>query len=303
MARASEGRVQQSTPPDAGRFIEVLGPAVHQAAAIAHAMEGRARNRPKWGEASDVKAALTLADCAAQEAVLVPLLANFPEVCLAAEEDTPSVAAFPQQGPARVVVDPIDGTLRSYLEQRGPYACMVGLCVADRFEAGIVALPREGLILDGRRGAGARCTRSRGTARPWRARATGPRVLVSYNMPDAVLQQLQQAGYEVAFGCGGAISVAPLIPGVRAGLRLATTNPEGVSIRGRVGLCIARAAGALVTTASGAAFPEEVTTPAPILVVAAERQDLGPLQEAVRGLAGATSAGSQAPRHPPGASR
>jgi len=294
---------QPGVAPRPERFIEVLGPAVHQAAAIAHAMEGRARNRPKWGEASDVKAALTLADCAAQEAVLVSLLAHFPEVCLAAEEDTPSAAAFPATGPARVVVDPIDGTLHSYLEQRGPYACMVGLCVAGRFEAGIVALPREGLFLDGRRGAGARRTRPRGTARPWRAQATGARVLVSYNMPGSVVQKLQRAGYEVAFGCGGAISVAPLIPGVRAGLRLANTNPEGVSIRGRVGLCIARAAGALVTTESGAAFPEEVTAPAPILVVAAEQQDVALLQEAVHGVLETTSAGSRVPRPPPGGSR
>ena len=54
-------------------FIGALAPALRQAASIARALEGRVANRPKRGEASAVKAALTVADTAAQEALLVPL--------------------------------------------------------------------------------------------------------------------------------------------------------------------------------------------------------------------------------------
>ena len=34
-------------------------------------------------------------------------------------------------------------------------------------------------------------------------------------------RHLQERGFEVVFGCGGAVSVAPLIPGIRAGARYA----------------------------------------------------------------------------------
>ncbi len=58
-------------------FVRVLAPAMAQAAAIASALQGRVPNVPKPGAKSAVKAALTIADTAAQEALLVPLLANF----------------------------------------------------------------------------------------------------------------------------------------------------------------------------------------------------------------------------------
>jgi len=67
-------------------FVEDLRPAVRQAAAIARALEGRVPNRPKVGEDSAVKAALTVADTACQEALLVPLLRHLSDVQLEAEE-------------------------------------------------------------------------------------------------------------------------------------------------------------------------------------------------------------------------
>lgn len=268
--------------PAPERFVEVLGPAVRQAAAIARALEGRVRNRPKIGEATDVKQALTLADTASQEAVLVPLLEHFPGVALSAEEDTPSVASFPAESRARVVVDPIDGTLHSYLEERGPYACMVGLAIDGIYEAALVGLPREGLFFDGVRGGAARRVRPGGAARPWRAEATGPRVIVSHEMPDEILERLRERGFEVAFGCGGAISVAPLVPGVRAGLRLARPGAS-ISVRGRIGAVIARAAGAHVLSAEGADFPETLESPDGVLIVAAEWDDAVALCEVLRG--------------------
>ena len=90
---ASGDNVQELPDPEA--FVEALAPALREAASIARSMEGRVANRPKRGETSAVKAALTVADTASQEAILVPLLARFPQVCIAAEEDTPTARRFP----------------------------------------------------------------------------------------------------------------------------------------------------------------------------------------------------------------
>jgi fructose-1,6-bisphosphatase/inositol monophosphatase family enzyme len=262
------------------RFVELLMPAVLEAAKIARALEGRVANRPKSGEVTAVKAALTIADSAAQEAILAPLLEHFPEVGLRAEEDTPSVAEFAKGKRTLVVVDPIDGTLRFYLECNGPYSVMVGLCVDGRFEAALVALPREGLLFHAVRAGGAHMTRPLGEPRPLRAEPVGDRVLVSHDTPPAVQDRLRERGLQVMFGSGGAISVAPLIPGVRAGLRFSKA-PGGVSIRGRIGLLISREAGALMENERGESFPMLVDEFARALLISADDQDLDHLRHAM----------------------
>jgi len=263
-----------------GRFVELMTPAVRRAVVVARSLEGRVPNRPKQREGTPVKAALTDADSAAQEAILVPLLEHFPELGLRAEEDTPSVAKFPVRGKSVVVVDPIDSTLRSFLEGAGPYSIMVGLCVEGCFEAALVALPREGLLFDGVRGGGARMARARGEPRPRRAERTGSRVLVSHETPPAVRDRLRERGFEVVPGSGGAVSVAPLVPGVRAGLRLASSS-GGISIRCRIGLLIASEAGARIESEKGERFPSQVDEPAQAVLVAASEEDMGHLRYAL----------------------
>jgi len=270
-------------PSRAERFVELIGPAVRQAASIARALEGRVGNRPKWGEGDAAKAALTLADSAAQEAILVPLLEHFPDVALLAEEDTPSVACFPAEAAERVVIDPIDGTLRCYLEAAGPYAVMVGLAAAGRFEAAIVALPREGLYFDAVRGGAARRSRPGGPLRPLRAEPAAGRILVSTGLPEEVAHPLREAGCELAVGAGGAIAVAPLVPGVRAGLRIAR-GAEGVSVRGRIGALVARCAGATVEDERGEPFPEALDAPARALLVSADPETRDLLRRAAAAL-------------------
>ena len=262
-------------------FVRTLAPALQQAASIARSLEGRVSNRPKAGEATAVKAALTIADTASQEALLIPLLEHFPQVKLEAEEDTPSVSRFSESGDALVVIDPIDGTLRFYLEAKGPYAVMIGLVIGDRYEASLVALPREQLCFDAVRGRGAR-VRSRDAAvkAVTLGEPTGNRILVSHNLPTSAVERLRDLGYEVVAAAGGAISVAPLIPGVCAGLRLARENAEGVSIRGRIGALISAEAGALVTGATGP-FPSAIRTPAPALLIATNETTLAHLQDAL----------------------
>jgi len=255
-------------------FVEILLPAMGQAAAIARALEGRVWNQPKDGEDRAAKAALTIADSATQEALLVPLLAAFPDLRLEAEEDTPSAARFSGRGPARVVVDPIDGTLHSYLEGRGPYAVMTGLALEDRYEAALVALPREGLLLEAvRRGGARRWPSFQGPPEPVRLAGGGSRVLVSHEMPRAVLRRLADRGLEPQPACGGAIAVAPLLPGVRGGLRLATGGGS-ISVRGRIGLLIAREAGARACGESGRPFPADLDSAARALAVAGDDDTL-----------------------------
>jgi fructose-1,6-bisphosphatase/inositol monophosphatase family enzyme len=261
-------------------FLPLLAPAVRRAAQIARWLEGRVPNQPKLGEATAVKRALTAADTAAQEALLVPLLEHFPQVHLLAEEDTPSVEHFAEKGEATVVIDPIDGTLHSYLEGGGPYAVMIGLALGGQYQAGLVALPREELLLQAWRGAGASMARADHPPQEVRPEADGDLVLVSHGTPRPVIDSLTRRGLRVVSSCGGAVSVAPLIPGVRAGLRHAE-GEFGVSIRGRIGALIAAEAGALVRGASGASFPLDLDTPASTLLVAAQPEDLSLLDEAL----------------------
>lgn len=262
------------------RFVELLAPAIRRAAEITRALEGQVPNRPKRSEATPEKAALTEADSASQEAILVSLLEHFPSVGLRAEEDTPSVVEFPAKESPAVVLDPIDSTLRSYLEHAGPYSIMAGLCVDGRFDAALVALPREGLLFDGIRGGGARMTRPLGEPRPLCAQAVGARVLVSHETPAPVCDRLRERGFEVVFGSGGAISVAPLIPGVRAGLRLPHSSDD-ISIRGRIGLLISSEAGALMESEGGERFPSRIDQPAQALLLAADEQDMDHLRYAL----------------------
>lgn len=256
--------------PGPQEFIDDLLPAIRQAAAIARALEGRVANRPKSGEPTDVKAALTMADTAAQEALLVPLLARFARVRLAAEEDTPSVKRFTGECEALVVIDPIDGTLRSYLEAGGPYAVMAGLALEGRYRAALVALPREGWVFHAVAGAGAHAgpLATGGPTAPARARDDGRSLLVSHDLPEGVAEHLEARGYRLGRGCGGAVAVAPLLDGVCGGLRVPRPG-ETVSVRGRIGALVAREAGARLATGTGAPLPEHLDTPLDALAVAA----------------------------------
>ncbi len=270
------GSVVTEAGPDA--FVADLLPAVQEAAARARALEGHVANHPKAGEASDVKAALTEADTAVQEALLGALLPRFADVELEAEEDTPSVRRFSGARAARVVLDPIDGTLRSYLAGEGPYAVMIGLDLEDRFVGSLVGLPREGHLFYATAGGGA--FHVTGESGPVAARLEddGKDVLVSYALPAPVEAALRERGYRPRGACGGAIAVAPLLPGVVGGLRIPTPPP--VSPRGRIGLLVAREAGARVGLAEGPA-PSRLSEPMPHVAVAATDAVLADLQAAL----------------------
>lgn len=255
-------------------FVRLIEPGVREAASLARSLEGRVANVPKSHESTEAKQALTEADTRVQELLLAALRDVYPDVRLDAEEDTRAVGDFPDDAPASVIVDPIDGTLHSYLEGKGPYAVMIGLVDASRYAAGLVALPREGLLFAATRGCGALCARPGASLRGIRARADGRRVLVSNGTPKAAREYLRNAGYEVIPSCGGAVAVAPLIAGVRAGLRWSSSDGIGISVRGRIGALIAAEAGALLLAEDDEPFPLDVTTRAATLRVAAREDDL-----------------------------
>ncbi len=270
----------RSAGADPKAFVSLIVPAVRRAALLARSLEGQAVNDPKMDEATDVKQALTEADTAAQEILLTALCAHFPDVCLAAEEDTPTVSCFSSHADSQVIIDPVDGTLHSYLEASGPYAVIVGLTTANRYEAGIVALPREGILCAASRGAGALVGMPGRPMREVSACGDGDRVLVAHNTPPEVSSWLRERGMVVIPACGGAVSIAPLLPGVRAGLRWAG-GELGISIRGRAGVLIAREGRAVVCGAANAAFPQDSTSPANVLLVGAGDEDIALLDAAL----------------------
>jgi hypothetical protein len=262
-------------------FSAVMAPAVWRAARLARALEGRVPNQPKAGEVTAVKQALTVADPAAQEQVLEHLRIHYPDVSLAAEEDSASVDGFGTGSKAVVVIDPIDGTLHSYLEGGGPYAVIVGLAMDGLYTSGVVALPREGLLFRADAAGGAVLERASGAVRPAQITGEGRRILVSHGMPAKVSAWLVDHGYEVISSCGGAVAVAPLIPGVVGGVRYAS-GAGGVSIRGRVGVLISRAAGARVVGDGEQTFPADMDTPSHTLRIAGSDALIKVLGEALK---------------------
>ncbi len=266
---------------DIAEFARLMMPALVESAQLARSLEGRVSNNPKLDEATAVKQALTDADEATQEIILRALLEFYPDVHLAAEECTESIDLFPRESELQVIIDPIDGTLHSYLEASGPYAVIVGLVAKGQYHAGLIALPREGLYFEATRGAGARIHRPGRAAQPARLSREGNRILVAHNTPIGVTRWLQDRGCDVIPACGGAVAVAPLIPGVRAGLRWAA-GPLGISIRGRVGSLVSREGGALVCSAEQDSFPGDPDTPASTLLLGCSSDDIALLRSALR---------------------
>lgn len=277
-------------PDRSRRFVETLLPAFEQAAAIAAALQGRVSNRPKTSELNEVKAALTIADTAAQEAILVPLIDGFADCRLEAEEDTPSVERFRETDPRqRIVIDPVDGTFRFYLGGAGPYAIMAGWAVDAVYRAALVALPTESILFTAAAGNGARAAAlpipdgaltSRAIAVTADADARG--ILVSDTTPSEIQEALRAGGFEPRLASGGAISVAPLLTGVAAGLRFANDSSiQGISTRGRVGVLISREAGAELSTVEGGPFPESIDEPAGSLLVARDPMVAERVREAI----------------------
>ncbi len=267
-----------STTRLSGRtFVDALTIALWQTMAAVRWLEGRVANRPKLEEITPEKAALTDGDCVAQEILLVALRANFPDVELNVEEDTPSVRLFSgNRSDHTVVIDPIDGTLR-YLRRDGPYAVLVGLEREGRVEASLVGLPGSGVLVRAVRGEGAEIATFDGAFAPASLQQEGRELLVSYGLPEELRDRLEAQGHKLMVAAGGAIGVAPLLPEPAGALRL-TAQPNGLSRRAWVAALPTLEAGGRVEGLDGP-FPESYRPGIPGMIVARSQDAIASIRE------------------------
>ncbi len=234
-------------------FLEAMSLPVRQAGAAVRWLEGRVENFPKPGESSEAKAALTYGDCVSQEILLTALREHYPWVEVEAEEDTPTAIPFADnRSRQRVLIDPIDGTLR-YVQRDGIYAILLGLESEHGIEASIVGLPQEQLVIRAVRGCGVELAYAGEPFRSFDGSSisnTRPRVLVSHELPPGLWQALETDGFEVEKAAGGAIGVAPLLRNTVAAIRT-TTNPQGLSRRTWISTLATREIGGCVETGLG----------------------------------------------------
>jgi len=270
----------QRAPLELARdFIQALTLPVWQAASVVRWLEGRVENLPKPHEATPVKAALTYGDCVSQEILLTALRAHFPWMSIDAEEDTPTARAFAgNTSEYRVVIDPIDGTLR-YLQRDGLYAILVGLEREGQVEAALVSIPQLDLVLRAVRGAGAEIAFDGGPFSRVDLGGGGNRLLVSYDLPRRAVERLERRDLELLTAAGGAIGVSPLLVGTRGGVRI-SAEPVGLSRRTWVSALVTREAGGLVEALDGP-LPECFTPGVRGVLVAADSAELERLRKAL----------------------
>lgn len=261
-------------------FVQAMTLPMRQAAAAVRWLEGKVSNRPKSGESTLAKSALTDADCVSQEILLAALVEVAPDVELDAEEETPLAREFDRnRSDYRVRLDPIDGTLR-YVWGDGLYAIILGLEKDDEVVAALISVPQEEILVRAVRGGGAEISRGRGAFEPAIARANGKRVLVSHGVSAPTIEALQADGSETQLAAGGAIGLAPLLEGTGCGLRV-SAKPKGVSPRGWVAAFVAREAGGF---ASGldADLPPKFEAGLEGLIIAPSRDAADRLRETIR---------------------
>jgi fructose-1,6-bisphosphatase/inositol monophosphatase family enzyme len=198
---------------DARRFLEVMLLAVRQAGAVALRLQGEVPAREKQGHGSPEAAAVSAADLACQDVLLMALHEALPHAALLAEEDTEAVTLFPPPANDRplAVIDPIDGSLQ-YLERSADYAVMAGWIEGGRYRAAVVTFPAWEQTWWGLRGEGV--WHQGPHARPARVRISEvlpPVVLVPPRLPGEVLAALAATGLEPRVTrCSAVDGTAPL---------------------------------------------------------------------------------------------
>jgi len=235
---------------DAREFIQALTLPMWQAAAAVRWLEGRVENRPKLDEDSEAKSALTDADCVSQEILLEALRAYYPSVEVEAEEDTPCLAAFASNRSAdRVVVDPIDGTLR-YVRRDGLYSIIVGLEREGCVQAALVAVPQEDVLIRASRGGGAEIAYGGGEFRRAVLSAESTRLLVSHGLDERAERALADLGLSQVRASGGAIGVSPLLDRTLGAIRI-SQREEGLSRRAWIAALATQEAGGVTEALDG----------------------------------------------------
>jgi fructose-1,6-bisphosphatase/inositol monophosphatase family enzyme len=228
----------------ADRFLEVFRVAAWQAGAVARRLQGEVLAGTKPGQTSEEAAAVSVADLATQDVLLLALREYLPGVAVDAEEDSELAAEMPREraGEPLVVVDPIDGTW-NYLRGSPDYAVMGGWIEGRRYTAALVHFPVWGETYWGRLGQAA--WRQVGDGVPQQARAGGgdPRMLVPPGLPEEIWRSLATTGLELQVSrCSAVDGAAPIA--ARAVASVAWGHPGR---RRAVALAVALAGGATVT--------------------------------------------------------
>lgn len=201
---------------DVHRFVEVFRLAARQAGAVARHLQGEVGRRDKAGESSPEAAALTPADLAAQEVLLLALHDALPGAAVDAEELTESTALFPsadRRGPV-MVIDPIDGTY-NFSWGSADYAVMGGWLEEGSLRAAVVCFPASGELLWALAGEGAWRQRGWSTPAPLRLPAALDRVLVTPGVAFKVQDDLRSRGFAIETSrCSAVDGTAPAVEGV-----------------------------------------------------------------------------------------
>ncbi len=187
---------QQSRVDD---FVAQFRAAALQAAAVARSLQGEVRRRSKPAGGGREGEAVSAADIACQDVILLRLAERFADAALDAEEESRSVEAFAAASPERplLVLDPIDGSY-NYLSGARDYAVMAAWIEQGVYQASVVHFPAYHLTYWATRGGG--CYRQPDGAPA--ERVTAPRLpsrlLVPPRTPRAAQRRLGGLGYDVA---------------------------------------------------------------------------------------------------------
>lgn len=196
--------------PKIQRFIEVFNLAARQAGYIARHLQGEISLRSKKGERSPEGEALTAADLAAQDVILLLLHSVFPDAAVDAEEKTDTVRLFgrPAAGKPLIVVDPIDGTL-NYGRGSREYAVMGAWLEEERYRAALVHFPEFQETYWAWQEGGC-CKESAGATETVRVGALPRRVRAAPSVPETACHALREAGFEVVRSrCSALDATAP----------------------------------------------------------------------------------------------
>lgn len=234
----------------ARRFVDVFWAAAQQAGAVARHLQGHVRDMGKEGSDSPESAALSVADLAAQDVVLLRLAEEFSDLAVDAEEDTEIVARFrpPARGRPLAVVDPIDGSL-NYLDGSPDYAVMAAWIEDGRYTAAVVCFPAWRGTWWAVRGGGChrRSAGGRDTPVLLRDRALPGCVLVPSSTPGDACARVQARGVSLETSRCSAVDAAAPVLGRALGSVYAS-NPDR---RRAIGFLLVTEAGGSVRFADG----------------------------------------------------
>lgn len=198
---------------DAQRFLQTMLLATEQAGAVARRLQGHVLAGEKSGMGSAEAAAVSVADLATQDVLLLALHQALPGAAVDAEEATEAVALFPPAGPERplAILDPIDGSL-NYLDMSADYAVMAAWLERGVYRAAVVHFPAWGETYWGIEGGGVWHRRARAAERRVTLPAPRPPALVvNSSIPPPTSQALGRLGLElVTTRCSAVDSTAPL---------------------------------------------------------------------------------------------